>query len=361
MRSLDFDQAARTDGSLKSARWQDWDPMRDIFATGKRVPNANGESVKRLHSSQVPAAKDIAVWPSDLKVLEGDYVKELTIQHAAGRHGRVLLPLFNRRQPHGPDALTPNIYGTLGARPGTAHQVTTSAMIDLSKLTLVGQGPRPSASPPGPEVSARVPLYECGMLYRRMDRRRLRFDAVTLLEHLIAIQESLFRLLLSPFRELNVMHRRVGEASCLALFGAAATARRGRGSTSRTTTFSVATCLSHWLNEPGRLSELNACARSILGTGALYVPRYEVTTRVIISGIQVGDVIRVQKMTPLRAGSFWPVTRWPLVVIDVTRVSGQLFSGASQEKAGTNAAPGQGESFTLLDASDYKKYRALFP
>ena len=356
-----FDKMDRLVGHLKPQRWQDPPPVRN-FTVDECAPATAGASVDALHPSQMPlAADEIAFWPTDLKVLDGLYVKELTTLNLDGRQNRMLLPLFNRHGLRRSERLTPNTYRAAGGRSGPPKPVTFSATIDLGELTPVQPGTLSSSAPSDPSASARVPVYECSPR-RRAASRQLRFDAVTLLETLIAKDEPIFRLLLSPFRELHVMHRQTDEVSCVGLFGAAALASRAATSNVSTTSFSLASCLAHWLGEPAKLSELNACARSILGVGPLYVPKCAVTALVNISGFQLGGVVWVQRMTPFRAGGLWPMARRQLVILEVSKNTGRRFDLVWDEKEG--AMVGRlpaGASYKLLDEREYQKYRAWFP
>lgn len=356
-----FDRMDLLVGHLKPMRWQDPQPVRN-FTVNECAPAAAGASVDAQHPSLVPlAADEIAFWPTDLRIQEGLYVKELTTLNLDGRQTRMLLPLFNRHGLRTSERLTPNIYRAPVARSVRSKQVTFNATIDLGELTLVQSETLSSSVPSDPFVSTRVPLYQCSPR-RRAESRRLRFEAITLLEALIAKDEPVFRLLLSPFRELHVMHRCSDEVSCIGLFDSSAFASRAAISTVSTTSFSLATCLAHWLGEPGMLSELSACAQSILGVGPLYVPKRAVTTLVKISGFELGGVVQVQRMTPYRAGGFWPIARRQLAIIDVVKKTGRRFDIVWNEKAGPmlgRLAPGT--SSNVLDERQYQKFRAWFP
>jgi hypothetical protein len=321
-----------------------------------------GASVDALHPSRIPlAADEIAFWPTDLRVQEGLYVKELTTLNLDGRQTRMLLPLFNRHGLRTSARLTPNIFRARVARSARPRQVEFNATIDLGELTLVQPEALSSSVPSDPSASTRVPHYECSPR-RRAERRRLRFDAVTLLEALIAKDEPVFRLLLSPFRELHVMHRCSDEVSCVGLVDPSAFASRAVISRVSTTSFSLATCLAHWLGEPGMLSELSACARSILGVGPLYVPRCAVTALVNISGFEIGGVVHVQRITPFRAGAFWPTARRQLAIIDFAKKTGRRFDFVWDDKSDAAVVGlALGTSFNVLDEAQYQEYRAWFP
>jgi hypothetical protein len=236
--------------------------------------------------------------------------------------------------------------------------------VDLCQLTRVPESDRTSSKLAVQDGSARVPVYECNTRREcntrtRLGRRRLRFDAVTLLEALIATDEPMFRLLLSPFRELNVMQRQVNGVACVAVTDASAFEPRDGLSKASTTTFSVASCLAYWFGEVGMLSELAACARSILGAGPLYVPKGGGITPVKIRGYQLDGFVQVQRMTPARASSFWPLTSRHLVIIDIQKETGRRFDALSRETTASRRARTVPPS-TVLDESEYREYRAWF-
>jgi hypothetical protein len=110
------------------------------------------------------------------------------------------------------------------------------------------------------------------------------------------------------------------------------------------------------------LSELSACARSILGVGPLYVPRCAVTALVNISGFEIGGVVHVQRITPFRAGAFWPTARRQLAIIDFAKKTGRRFDFVWDEKSDAAVVGlALGTSFNVLDEAQYQEYRAWFP
>jgi len=344
MASSGFDQVERLVGRLKPARWKDPEPVRNLTVDGC-APALAGASVNALHTSRVPlAADEIAFWPTNLTIRDGAYVKELTVESLDGRQSRLILPLFNRQGLRTSAALTPNVYRASAARSRSSVRVAFRAEIDLGQLTRVQEGDR-----------ARVPMYECDT-GKRIGKHRLRIDAITLLEALIAKDEPMFRLLLSPFRELNVMHRRIDGMACVAVLDAAAFEPR-TGTTLPSTTFSLVSCLAYWFGEPGRLSELATCARSILGTGPLHVPKCAGVTPVNVSGYQVDGLVQIQRIAPAQLAGFWPISPRCLVMIDLQKEAGRRFDVLSRKAASPRARAAPSED---LDECEYRKYRAWF-
>ena len=265
------------------------------------------------HASGLPLLDDeIACWPDGVDVLSDRYAKRTKTTFRSGLHGMVWTPLFNRPRLFAAEPLIPSTY--LSGANVAAHGMTEQhrwSVIHLNDLTPADDDPFLHSL--GAPVSVRNPYLKW-----TNDGTTYFVDTVSLLELVVAQDEPLFRLLMSPFRDEAVQVKTKGDE--IVIFCANDTALTSRGGAFRRVgspnwdSFETAACIAYWLVAPDRRLELSACADSLRSGAAPHSPRVHSSIMAGVRGYERDSNLLVRSIQPLESTPLWPC-EWKVMTV----------------------------------------------
>ncbi len=227
---------------------------------------------------------NVTAWPLGIEVVGDRYAKRMRIVADGENAVSVLLPLYDRAYllPHQPLNQSLSVSSRRLASHGL-DEVSLDVVLDPKALVAI------EADPLLDEL--KLCVTEGRHFYAWTAKGTTYFvDSVTLLEARVARDEPMFRLLLSPFREVAAQVRFDSDGSKILLPNVAAFRPRRKTSHWRLDRYRTefALCLTHWLAYPTNLSQLEKCADSIRRKGSLHIPTFRRPLQAWISGYQRG-------------------------------------------------------------------------
>lgn len=309
--------------------------VRDFSASGFTDKNSLPAHAT-AHTSGLPLLDDeIAFWPDGVDVFHDRYAKRVVTISKSKRTSILWVPLFNRPGLLAYHALSPAIY--LSDASVSAHglrQGHRSSLLDLNGLVVASNDPFLRAI--GVPVSDRNP-------YLKWKRKGTTFyiDTVSMLELVVARDEPLFRLLLSPFRDAGVRVHATG--NLLSILWADDRVLASRGGDSRSIglskcySFEMATCIAYWLGSPDGRSELSLCADSLRRGTTPHLPRIENSIMASVHGYERGKNFLVNAIQPLALTPQWPCNWGAITVLNRREGKGRVMAvpKAWRQKNGT--------------------------
>lgn len=165
----------------------------------------------------------------------------------------------------------------------------------------------------GASVSLRNPYFKW-----TNDGTTYFIDTVSLLELVVAQDEPLFRLLMSPFSDEAVQVKAKDDE--VVIFYANDTALTSRGCAFRRVgspnwdSFETAVCIAYWLAARDRRLELSACADSLRTGAAPRIPRVHISIMAGVRGYERDANVLVRSIRPLESTPLWPC-EWKVVTV----------------------------------------------
>lgn len=231
-------------------------------------------------------------WPTSIEVVNGRYAKRL-ITSGVPEGSEFLVPLFYRRSlsPSSPLYCTTNLPDKLVSSLGLKIEnyeisLNVSAIQPLLQSDLIDR-------------IGLIPQSTNGIYSHSFTPYNFLVDSATLIETLIAPDEPLLRLLLSPFRSSTVRVKNSDERITVALKDLYSIAPRPPSQmniNNARNIFSAAQCLASWLTSPERMMQLAMTADSIIDKRSLHVPTYRAQAKACIEGYRLGHEVLVRRI-----------------------------------------------------------------
>jgi hypothetical protein len=306
------------------------DPLHPHNKYGQFKPNNNfGEP-------------EMFCWPASIEIVEGRYAKRL-ITNRFGNQNHYLVPLFYRR----------------GLNPSSELLCTNTIPTDL----LNQHAMRPALFELDLEVSeihvvknsdlldqlSLIPRSRNQIYSWKSGQTTFLADATTLIEALIASDEPLFRLLLSPFRGAVVEIRTLpGQLVIFLRTLDCAMPRRFKSPPSdlQQKLRAAGKCLLHWLTSSEHSTQLSLCAASILAQQPLHVPTFQARVSAEIVGYRLGNEVLVRQLRVPRRSELCTAAPTNFSLICQQQRAYQVVSSPT----GSWAYPG------MLDADDLRQF-----
>lgn len=277
------------------------------------------------HASGLPLEdEEIACWPDKVEVVGGHYAKRVTAVAQSGSFSSLWVPLFNRRRLSVAEPLIPSLY--LSEVYKASHAVMDAhrwAVFQLAEL-------RPAADDLflqslGMPISAWNPYWKWSC-----DGTTFFIDTASVLELVVAQDEPIFRLLMSPFRDMAVQVKQSAEEAAICYVNDNALTPRG-GSFRRVgapnwRSLEDATCIAFWLLSEPRRAELSKCADSIRVGGALRIPRAEISVMASVHGYERGSNLLVRSIQAIESTPPWPCTWTTVAILNKRQDEGRVAS-----------------------------------
>jgi hypothetical protein len=268
------------------------------------------------HASGLPLMPDeIASWPDGVDVIADRYAKRIKTASRSGLHGTVWTPLFNRRRFLATEPLIPSTY--LSAENIATHGMTEQhrwSVIHLHELIAANHDPFLHSL--GVPVSSRNPYLKW-----KNDGTTYFIDTVSLLELVVAQDEPLFRLLMSPFRDGAVQIKTRGEEVVIFCVNDNALTTRGRSHSKPVWDFETVACIAYWLCASDRRLELSECADSLRRGAAPHIPRVQSSVMADVHGYERDSNLLVRSIQPLESTPLWPC-EWKVITVLNRRENG---------------------------------------
>jgi hypothetical protein len=289
------------------------------------------------HVSGLPLDEGtVACWREGIDVISGHYATRIRAIATTGSSSTLWTPLFNRKLLSSAETLISALYFSDTYVSDNCLSVGQHwAVFRVSDL-------QPAINHPflqslGTPLSARNPYWMW------IDHgTRFFIDTISILELIIAQDEPLFRLLMSPFRDLAAQAARFGEHEAVICYlDKSALAQRGERfraiTPPRWRSVDIATCIVHWLLSDSRRRELQSCAESVRTGTSLYVPRTDVAVMTSVNGYEHGSNMLVRTIRPLESTPLWPCSWKSVAIVDKPEVMGQaaVFSPIQRRTEGT--------------------------
>jgi hypothetical protein len=262
------------------------------------------------HASGLPLmADEIACWPDGVDVISDRYAKRIMTASRSGLRGTVWTPLFNRRRFLATEPLIPSTY--FSCEHMATHCMTEQHRWSVIHLNdLISADHDPFLHSLGVPVSARNPYLKW-----RNDGTTYFIDTVSLLELVVAQDEPLFRLLMSPFKDGTVQVKTSGEeVVILCTNDTAFTSRGGANRKSIWDSFETVACIAYWLAASDRRLELLECADSLRRGAAPHIPCVQSSIMAGVRGYERDSNFLVRSIQPLESTPLWPC-EWKVMTI----------------------------------------------
>jgi len=264
-------------------------------------------------------APAVTCWPLGIEVVGDRYAKRMRLVDDGGNAASVLLPLYDREYllPHRPLNQSLSVSSRRSATHGL-ESVRLDVVLDPKTLVPIETDPLLEELQMCAAEGERFYAWAAGGTTYFL-------DSVTLLEARVARDEPMFRLLLSPFREMAAQVRLDSGGSRILLSNVAAFRPRRKTSHWRLARYQAefALCLTHWLACPQNLSQLEDCADSIRRKRSLHIPAFRRPLRAWISGYQRGAKCLVSGIHFRHEMFLWPCNTRHFTVLDQRAGTGE--------------------------------------
>lgn len=316
-----------------------------LFAEKEQFP-ANMQSGPEFSDrdfDSVPVPMAVAVWPIAVEVVDGEYMRHLTALLPDGSSEDLFVPLFSRRLHADSETTVPGLYLS------DAH-LSSCLWKSEQQWKVIKLGAIEAAKDEFSCEEVGITFGDRNPLCKWRDGDMTYFvDSSTLLEHVVSVDEPLFRLLLSPFRDCWVQANWTSDRVVLCFFhpdgfNLRSNAIRQRGS--KRILHADLACMAHWMASSRNRLEIERCAESIRQGGPLHVPNNSTAIMASISGYSRGNSFLVRSLAPLGSTPIWP-TPWSEVIV-IDRCSGRGYvvkiEGQTSRGEGTLRPPRQSAS-----------------
>jgi hypothetical protein len=298
--------------------------MLQDFSDPYLVSDGRHMAHQTTHPSGMPLTDaHVATWPIAIEAAGDRYAKRVRTLDDDGQQGTMLLPMFNRLDFLESNALIPSLYMSPGK--AASHDLRAShrwSILDFAKLCPADDDPLFAEL--GLRQSASNPLLQW-----THDRITYVVDSVAVLEAMIANDEPMFRLLLSPFRDIAVQVRRVGDEA--AIYFPDAMALRPRGEAfrkvhpTRYDSIEDALCLAYWLGSTTNVADLSFCVESIRRKAPLRLPLAPWAISVGLRGYERGSKVLVASIRRIENSASCPSDLVSLTVLDQRAGRGRVY------------------------------------
>lgn len=257
------------------------------------------------HVSGLPLEdEEVACWPDKVEVVGGHYAKRVTTVAQSGSSSSLRVPLFNRHRLSVAEPLIPSLY--LSDAYKASHTVIDAHRWSVFRLAEL----RPAADDLFLQ-SLHMPISAWNPYWKwSCDGTTFYIDSASVLELVVAHDEPIFRLLMSPFRDLAVqVKQNADEAAIYYVNDNALTPRGGsfrRLGAPNWRSLDDATCIAFWLLSEPRRRELSLCANSIRVGGKLHIPRVEIAVMTSVHGYGQGSNLLVRSIQAIESTPPWP-------------------------------------------------------
>lgn len=298
--------------------------MLQDFSDPYLVADGRHMAHQTKHPSGMPLTDaHLATWPIAIETAGDRYAKRVRTLDDEGRYGTMLLPIFNRLDFVESNALIPSLYLSPGK--AASHDLREShrwSILDFAKLCPADDDPLFAEL--GLGQSASNPL-----LRWTHDRITYVVDSVTVLEAMIADDEPMFRLLLSPFRDIAVQARRVGDEAVIYCPDATALTPRGEAFRKvhpmRCDSVEDALRLAYWLGATANVAELSFCVESIQRKAPLRLPVASWAISAGLRGYERGSKFLVASIRRIENSASCPSDLVSLTVLDQRAGRGRVY------------------------------------
>ena len=161
------------------------------------------------------------------------------------------------------------------------------------------------------------------------DRITYVVDSVTVLEAMIADDEPMFRLLLSPFRDIAVQARRVGDEAVIFCPDATALTPRGEAFRKvhpvRCDSVEDALRIAYWLGATANVAELSLCVESIRRKAPLRLPVASWAISAGLGGYERGSRFIVASIRRIENSASCPSDLVSLTILDQRAGRGRVY------------------------------------
>jgi hypothetical protein len=277
------------------------------------------------HTSGLPIEdEEIACWPDKVEVVGGHYAKRVTTVAQSGSFSSLRVPLFNRRRLSVAEPLIPSLYLSEVYKAShalaDAHRWSVFQLAEL--IPAVNDKFLQSLDMP---MSAQNPYWTWSC-----DGTTFFIDTASVLELVVAQDEPIFRLLMSPFRDMAVQAKQSAEEAAICYVNDNALTPRG-GSFRKVgapnwRSLEDATCIAFWLLSEPRRAELSLCANSIRMGGTLRIPRADISVMASVHGYERGSNLLVKSVQAIESTPTWPCSWSTVTVLNKRLHAGRVAS-----------------------------------
>lgn len=277
------------------------------------------------HASGLPLEhEEVACWPDKVEVVGGHYAKRVTTVAQSGSSSSLWVPLFNRHRLSVAEPLIPSLYFSQAYK--ASHTVIDAHRWSVFSLAEL----RPAADDLflqslGMPISAWNPYWKWSC-----DGTTFFIDTASVLELVVAQDEPIFRLLMSPFRDMAVQVKQNAEEAAVCYVNDNALTPRG-GSFRKVgapnwRSLEDATCIAFWLLSEPRRAELSLCADSIRVGGTLKIPRADISVMASVHGYERGSNLLVKSIQAIESTPTWPCSWSTVTVLNKRLHAGRVAS-----------------------------------
>lgn len=275
------------------------------------------------HASGLPIEdEEIACWPDKVEVVGGHYAKRVTTVAQSASSSSLWVPLFNRRRLSVAEPLIPSLY--LSEVYKASHAVADAhrwSVFQLAELSPAVDDEFLQSL--GMPMSPQNPYWKWSC-----DGATFFIDTASVLELVVAQDEPIFRLLMSPFRDMAVQVKQSAEEAAIYYLNDNALTQRG-GSFRRVgapnwRSLDDARCIAFWLLSEPRRRELSLCADSIRLGGKLHIPRVEISVMTSVHGYERGSNLLVRSIQPIESTPLWPISWTTLTILTKREGKGRV-------------------------------------